>query len=89
MVSTNLISLSADKRPVKIQRNAKGLGFAVVSDGPVIVTSVEGGGPAAAGGLLKGDMILVVNGKEVRIWHSHAHFIHCQHYLSMTCGITF
>ncbi|XP_063688281.1 uncharacterized protein LOC134821461 isoform X7 [Bolinopsis microptera] len=65
VVSTNKISLAADKRPVKIQRNAKGLGFAVVSDGPVIVTSVENGGPAAAGGLLKGDMILAVNGKEV------------------------
>ena len=65
MVSTNKISLAADKRPVKIQRNTKGLGFAVVSDGPVIVTSVENGGPAAAGGLLKGDMILAVNGKEV------------------------
>ena len=55
----------ADKRSVKIQRNAKGLGFAVVNDGPVIVTSVENGGPACIGGLLKGDMILAVNGKEV------------------------
>ena len=68
MVAAKSISL-ADKRPVKITRNAKGLGFAVVSDGPVIVTSVENGGPAAAGRLLKGDMILVVNGKEVRVFH--------------------
>ena len=44
VVSTKSISLSADKRNVNIQRNCKGLGFAVVSDGPVIVTSVENGG---------------------------------------------
>ena len=50
---------------MRIQRNPKGLGFAVVNDNPVIVTSVENGGPAAAGGLLKGDIILTVNEKEV------------------------
>eukprot|EP00116_Pleurobrachia_bachei_P008829 sb/3469091/ len=64
VVSTKSISLAADKRTVKIQRNNKGLGFAVVNDRPVLVTSVENGGPAASGGLLKGDMILSVNGKE-------------------------
>ncbi|KAJ6633145.1 Rho guanine nucleotide exchange factor 12 [Pseudolycoriella hygida] len=49
-----------------IHKDAGGYGMKVSGDNPVYVESVKAGGASQKAGLLEGDMILKVNGTNVR-----------------------
>eukprot|EP00045_Choanoeca_perplexa_P014380 m.168863 g.168863 ORF g.168863 m.168863 type:complete len:1106 (-) comp16659_c0_seq2:61-3378(-) len=59
------------KQYVQIQRDADGLGLTLAGNAPTVVQSVVEDGPAARGGLKKGDALLEVNEDDVTNLNHH------------------
>ncbi|XP_033120267.1 uncharacterized protein LOC117119552, partial [Anneissia japonica] len=61
-------------RSVSIDRTGGSFGFMLVGSGPVMIESIDSGGPADCAGLRPGDKILKLNGLDVRK-KTHEHLI--------------
>ncbi|XP_033122088.1 uncharacterized protein LOC117121094 isoform X2 [Anneissia japonica] len=64
----------AGRRFVSIDRTGGSFGFMLVGSGPVMIESIDSGGPADCAGLRPGDKILKLNGLDVRK-KTHEHLI--------------